>query len=272
MKKFLISALVALTCFTAAQAQFFGVDTDKLNGLVAGLTRLPYDNAKMIMGQTFRALEDDGRGYRKAVELLDRLGDPTDSLHNEVLYLEGLKMVTSSYVLSNSEKQRPQLLLDLARKNSVGAAATDLSLEDATGKATQLLAGGDTPTLVFFHDMDCEACAQARQAIAANTTLSNLASQGKLRVVAVYTGKNDKAFKKADFPSWVTSTWDKAQQVEQSDAYVLQTSPLFYLINNDGRVLVKNEPSLTRIENALAKIAASSDHSTATLVKLLFNN
>lgn len=273
MKKILLSAIIALTSIAFAQAQFFGVDTDKLNNLIAGLTRLPYDNAKMLMTQTFKALENDGKGYRKAVEMLERLGDPTDSLHNEVLYLEGLKTVSSSFVLSNSEKERPNHLLEMAQKNAVGGMATDLALTTADDKTVQLLAAdGEKCTLVFFNDLDCEACALTRQALAASSTLSDAVSKELLRVVSVYTGKNAKAFKKTSYPAWVTSTWDKAQQVENGDAYILTSTPLFYLINSDGRVLLKNEPSFTRVESAVTKVLANSDSKSAALVKMLFNN
>ncbi len=271
MKKILLCAMLALTCFCYAQAQFFGVDPEKLGNLMSGLTRLPYDNARMLMSQTFKALESDAKGYRKAVEMLDRLGDPTDSIHNEVLYMEGLKTVTSSFVLSNSEKDRPKFLLQMAQKNAIGAPATDLTLATADGKTAQLL-GGQVPTLVFFNDLNCDACAKAREALAASATLSDYVGKGLLRVVAVYTGKSEKDFKKAAYPAWVTSTWDKTQQIEQADAYILNTTPLFYLLNGDRCVLVKNEPSLKRVESALAKMMLSSDRTTPALVKQLFNN
>ena len=272
MKKIMLCAILALTSFAYAQAQFFGVDTEKLGNLISGLTRLPYDNAKMLVTQTFKALEGDAKGYRKAVEMLDRLGDPTDSLHNEMLYVEGLKTVTNSFVLSNSEKERPKFLLEMAQKNAIGAAATDLNLVGADGKAIQLLPGGDACTLVFFNDLNCDACTKTREALAASSVLSDFANQGLLRVVAVYTGNNEKAFKKTNYPAWVTSTWDKAQQIEKSDAYILNSTPLFYLINSDGKVLVKNEPSLSRIEKALTKVMTSGDRNTSELVKKLFNN
>ena len=119
MKKILFSMMAVLMGFGTIQAQFFGVDTDRLSTLITSAQALPQDNAVLILNSTLKAMENDGKAYRKVVEFVERMGDPTDSLHNEVLYTEGLKNVVNSFVLSNSEKERPKALLALAQKNAV---------------------------------------------------------------------------------------------------------------------------------------------------------
>ena len=269
MKKFLLSCLVALACISA-QAQFFGVDTDKLNTLFNGLNKLPHDNAVMILKSTMNTLSNDPKAYRKAVEIIERMGNPADSLHNEVLYTEGLKTITSSFVLGASELDRPKLLLEMAQKNNSGSKATDIQYVTADGNTHHLL-DGDKPKLIFFNDLDCDACTKAKQAMAASQTIKAAVEQGKLQVIAIYTGTSEKAWKKAEYPAWVTCGWDKTQQVEGAEAYVLPTTPLFYLLNSDNTVLIKNEPSLSRMEKAVEAMTTSTEASSIKLAKLLYS-
>ncbi|MBR6249114.1 MAG: DUF5106 domain-containing protein [Muribaculaceae bacterium] len=270
MKKIGFIALFALVNLMAS-AQFYGVDTDKLTGLVMQLSNFPQDNAVMILQSTLNSLAEQPKSYRKAVEMIERMGDPADSLHNEVLYAAGLSHVVSSYVLSGSEKARPQAMLAVAKKNAIGGAATDVQLTLADGKTTQLLAGNGKPTLVYFNDPSCEACHQVKANLEASKLVKDMAEGGELNVVAVYPGKEQKQWKRNTFEPWIVNGYDKAQAIEENDAYALPTMPLFYLLAADGTVLIKNEPSLSRIENALNMLKLNPDKDNATLVKLLFN-
>lgn len=265
----MLCSLAVLVCLVA-NAQFFGVDTDKLSGLFNSMNKLPYDNAVMILKGTMGAVSKDAKAYRKAAELVERMGNPADSLHNEVLYVEGLKDIVSSYVLSSSELDRPKLLLEMANKNRVGTKATDIEYV-ATGGTTHHLLSSDKPKLVFFNDVDCDACAKAKQAMASSAVLKEAVEKGMLEVIAIYTGNNEKAWKKAECPAWMVSGWDKKQQVEADEAYVLPTTPLFYLLGSDNCVLVKNEPSFTRIEKAVAVMAANADTPSSKLVSVIYS-
>ena len=270
MKKIGFIALFALVNLMAS-AQFYGIDTDKLTSLVMQLPSFPQDNAVMILQSTLNSLAEQPKSYRKAVEMIERMGDPADSLHNEVLYAAGLSHVVSSYVLSGSEKARPQALLAVAQKNALGGPATNLQLTLPDGKTTQLLANNGKPTLVYFNDPSCESCHQVKANLEACSIAKNMVENGELNVVAVYPGKEQKLWKRNTFEPWIVNGWDKAQDIENNDVYSLPTMPLFYLLGTDGTVLIKNEPSLHRIENALNMLKLNPDKDSATLARLLFN-
>ena len=222
------------------------------------------------MQSTLTALESDSKAYRKAAEIVERLGDPADSLHNEELYVTALNKLANSFVLSNTEKERPKLLLEMASKNHVGTNATDIEYATTDGKTHRLLEN-DKIKLIFFNDLNCDACTKTKKAISESTALSELVKQGQLQVISIYTGNNQKAWKNNAIPDWVVNGWDKKQQIEKDEAYVLMTTPLFYLLNSDNTVLVKNEPSLSRIEKALGILSANADKNSQELIKLLFN-
>lgn len=269
MKKILFACLMAFIWMNS-QAQFFGIESERLNSVFAALMKIPQDNAVMILQSTMNALSNDTKAYRRAAQLIERFGNPADSIHNEVLYYNGMKILANSLVLSNSERERPKLLLNIARKNNLGNIATDIEYATPDGKSHNLLES-DKIKLVFFNDLNCDACSRTKAAMAQSKVLTNMVENGTLQIISIYTGDNQKAWKNADLPAWMVNGWDKKQQVENDEAYVLVTTPLFYLLNSDNTVLIKNEPSLKRIEKVLEVVASNVDIDSKILVKKLFN-
>lgn len=271
MKKTIITLLVAFAAMTAC-AQFYGVDINKLGPVLKQAQALPRDNAMIIVKSIMTATEKNPMAFRKTLEFVEiHLGNPADSLHNEDMYLAALEHAAKSYVLSSSEKERPQLLLEMAKKNATGTKAADLEYVTPDGKTHRLSEANGKLTLVYFNDPECDACQQVKQNLDASS-VKDLAKAGQLNVVAINPVNNEKKWKKAEFPAWMTNGWDKKQQIENEEVYVMPVSlPVFYLLAADGTVLLKNEPSLKRIEAALAKAVAAKDLPSADLVKLLFN-
>lgn len=275
MKKLFLSLAVVFgtACTALAQGQFYSVNPDKVVSMVTQLTKLPHDNALMILDQALQAMASDGKSYRKGFEIISqRLGDPTDSIHNEEMYIAVLKHATKSYVLSSSEKARPQALLEIAMKNRPGQAAADIDYVTIKGKQDNLLNNDNKLTLVFFNDPDCESCALVKENLAASAAVKQAVDAGSMRVVAINPMNNEKLWKKTSMPEWVENGWNKSQSVNEGGSYDLPTMPLFYLLAGDNTVLVKNEASLKRIEKALAVIAANPTADSATLATLLFAN
>lgn len=273
MKKLIFSAILALGSCLGCHAQFQGIDVDKLALLVQQASTLPRDNALLVMNSTMTALSENPMGYRKALEFAEtRLGNPADSLHNEDLFIACLEHATKSYVLGNSEKDRPRLLLEAARKNRIGTPAADIEYVTADGKSHHLTEACEQYTLVYFNDPDCDACEKVKTRMAQSQTLKSYVDQGLLKVVAIYPEDNQKLWKKATYPTWMVNGWDKKQQIENDGTYMMPASlPVFYLLSPDKTVLMKNEPSLNRIEAALAKVMVSADKDPQSLVTLLFN-
>ena len=271
MKKTTFTLLFVLLALASAQAQFYGVDINRIDHLLSQLSKLSSDNATMILSTTLSRLEEEPKAYRKAMESIERMGNPVDSLHNEQLYMAGLETATKSFVLSNSEKERYKLLLDYARRNAVGTPATDIVYVTADGTSHHLCEPTQAFTLIFFNGESCDACEKAKKAIENNENLRQNVAKGLIRVLAINTGNSEKQWRKNVLPDWVINGWDKEQQIEGKDTYVLQTNPLFYLLAPDNTVLIKNEPSLKRMERAIDVVLNSNERQSNDLIKKLFN-
>ena len=272
MKKLILLALVAVMSLAGRGQQFFGIDVNKLSLLIAQTVQLPHDNAKIVLQSTMTALEKNPSGYRKALEFAENhLGNPADSLHNETLYYSVLEHAVKGFVLSNSEKQRPKLLLELAQRNKIGSAATDIAYVTPDGKAGSLAGLKGKFVLLYFNDPDCDACAKTKEALE-RSSVRQAVEKGDLAALAINPEDNEKKWKKTDYPAWMVNGWDKAQVINGEQTYVMPAQlPVFYLISPDGVVLMKNEASLKRMESAIEKALGSADKSADALVKLLFN-
>lgn len=273
MRKYFFSALVAVLSCLSAGAQFYGVDIDKLGTLFSQASKLPQENALIIVSSTMNALSQNPAGYRKALEMVEnRLGNATDSLHNEEMYIAALEHAVNGFVLSNSEKERPRLLLEAAKKNRIGTTAADIEYVTPDGATHHLNEPCEQYTLVYFNDPDCDACQLVKARMEQSTTLKGYVDQGLLKVVAIYPEDNQKLWKKASYPAWMVNGWDKNQQIENDGTYALPASlPVFYLLAPDKTVLMKNEPSLNRVEKSLGRVMTSADKAPQSLAKLLFN-
>lgn len=273
MRRFVISALVAFMTLSAA-AQFYGISVDKLAMLMQETQKLPQANAVMVISSTMGALAQNPMAYRKALEMAeDRLGNPADSLHNEPMYIACLEHAVNSFVLGNAEKERYRMLLDMAMRNSIGSTAADIDYVTPDGKRHQLSEQGSQYTLLLFNDPECDACHKVKQNLSKSDAVKQLVEQGLLKVVAIYTQDNQKLWKKNEFPDWIDNGWDSNQTIEQQGTYVIPaTLPVFYLLSPDKTVLIKNEPSLKRIERALEKVMVSGDNDPQSLAAMLFNN
>lgn len=238
----------------AAQAQNIALKVNVFEELLRQAQSMPIDNAKMILGSTMNALGKNPKDYRKAVELAERrLGNPADSLHNEELYIALLENITSDYVLSSNEKIRPTLLLQNARKNRIGTLATDIDFVTRDGKKQTLYEISSPLTLILFNDAECEACELVLNRLESSKTINSLIDSGKLTLLTINTGNNKSAWNKKAYPPKAINGWNKSGSIDEKGLYDLPSTPLFYLLDNDKKVLLKNEPSLNAVEKRLQR-------------------
>jgi len=251
MKKIILTALVALTTALASTAQFYNMNLDKVTSLIKECTLMPDDNAALVMTAIMQSASTDGKTYRKTLQIAERTGNPVDSLHSEAMYLSMLKYATTSGALSTTEKQRYIQLLDETQRNAMGTAAADIDYVTPDGKAHQLSELTGSKVLLFFNDPDCESCATVKQRLATSPTIAKQLAEGKLVVLGIYTGSDEKLWRNTPCPDMIVNGWNKSGSIDNEERYILPTTPLFYLLDSDHTVLVKNEPSLKKIEQKL---------------------
>lgn len=173
----------------------------------------------------------------------DYLFNPNSPFYNEALY--GLYLETMLGVLPQTDAVRSsyQFKLELVRRNNVGDKATDFTyyLPDGTRRTLATTSVKNDRLLLVFYDPECESCHEVLQQMAADASLAAAVQSGRLSVLAVYTERNDGAWRKAlsDMPEgWTTGTDREA--VKQGALYDLKAMPSLYLLDGKKTVLLKD--------------------------------
>jgi protein-disulfide isomerase len=249
-KKLLILLVVTLMAATAS------AETDFVKNL-ATIETMQGDSAKSAITKLMNEAKNDTKLYKNYVSLAEEhLAEPTDSLHNEELYIAVLENAISNNTLSNSDRVRPRLLLENALKNRIDSTANDIEYTVADGTTGHLLDIKSPLTLIYFNDPDCEACHKVKQRLAKSQLINTLIQEKKLTVIAIYPFDNVELWGKTSFPANIINARDAKSAIEDDGTYDLPSMPVFYLLDKDKKVLMKNEASLNRIEKALTRLTA----------------
>lgn len=245
MMRCLVTFLLELSAFLLMGA--WGGNGD-LSRVLCSRNALPESEAVARIDSVLHA---DAHNAKKLLQLLNEaeklLASPGEPSHNEVLWLHTLEAVAQSHALSDTQKMRPKALLDIARRNAPGSTAAELTLMRDNGEELSLSQLKTQLVLLYFNDPDCEACQFVKQRLDTTQLLREMAQKGMLTVVAVYTGDDVELWQKNKVPEYVLNTHDHNFAIENDEAYVIPTVPLFYLLDSHRTVLLKNEPSLNRV-------------------------
>ena len=176
--------------------------------------------------------------FAEIAEIADIYLYSTDSpFESEDFYILFLTAAVESAEVSDTDKIRPQWMLESALKNRPGDEASDFSFVVRDGRRTSLHAEivPDSETILIFYDPDCSHCRKAMKKIASAPGLA-----GK-KVVAVYSGDDRELWEKtaSRLPTeWVVGYDDGSLQEE--DIYIIRTLPAIYIIAPDSTVIEKN--------------------------------
>lgn len=197
----------------------------------------------------------DKKTYKKVFSVFEEmLSEPTWEYHNEELYKILIEHASTAPCLSDNEKMRAQLLLDVVHKNAPGQVANDIDYETTDGSRHRMSEITTPYTLIYFNDPECFSCSKVKERLDTCTTLKNMVSDSILTVVGIYPYNNLEEWKLEPMPEYLINGWDYEQKIEGEQTYDLMTMPLFYLLDHDKRVILKNEASLNCVLRVLTHL------------------
>ncbi len=134
-----------------------------------------------------------------------QLYSDTAELWIDELYLPFAEAVAANKRVGKAEKARFQQQATILRNSLVGKPAPSLPYTRRDGSEGNLLNDSAEVVLVFFNDPDCNDCNMARIRLDADVSMTELISEGKVKVVAISLAEPDDEWRRhADsFPaSW----------------------------------------------------------------------
>lgn len=241
--------------------------------VLASIEAMPRAKAISEMGKWLDATaQAGGKQYKTLIASLEEmLSEPTWDYHNEELFALVMEHAATASCLSENERLRPKLLLEVVRKNAPGAFATDIDYETLDGTHYKMSEITTPYTLIYFNDPECLSCAKVKERLDTCTTLKNMVNDSSLTVLAIYPYDNIEEWKLEPMPSYIINAWDYEQKVDGEQNYDLMSMPMFYLFDRDKRVILKNEASLNRLLKAINRLKDMGNCDIEEKLNAVFN-
>lgn len=258
LRHIMIVAFVLATALTALVGKAQTATPDKT---LATIEAMPRTEAKAEMEKWLNATEQTGvKQYKSLIASLEEmLSEPTWDYHNEELFAKVMEHASTASCLSDNERLRPKSMLEVVHKNAPGTVANEINYETLDGSRHKLSDISTPYTLIYFNDPECLSCAKVKERLDTTTLLKVMVSDSILTVVGIYPLDNVEEWKAEPFPSYIINGWDWEQKVDGEMTYDLMTMPMFYLLDRDKRVILKNEASLNRVLKVMGKLKGMVD-------------
>ena len=170
------------------------------------------------------------------------LYEPNSPTLCEELYIPVLEVMVQTFALDDTEKIRPQHLLEWANKNRMGTKAANFQYTDISDKSGSLYQITAAYTLLFFSDPACPSCKANMESIVNSAVFNKLISDRRLIILSIYSEQDLNEWKAhyANYPSAWINGYDQSFTIR--DKYDLRASPTMYLLDKDKTVLLKDAP------------------------------
>lgn len=236
-------------------------DTAALEKAFAGwahlLCLLPESDAAESSGSLMRRADGIPDMLLGLYGTAERFFDQPDSPYcNESLFIPVLEAVLASETVDTLDLIRPRAQLALAMKNRPGMRAADFVYTREDGTAGRLYGVDAEYTLLMFYAPDCPYCRDIERYIPDSDILGPLVASGRLKLLAVYPGKDTLLWREhlPEIPAQWTVGRDAQRAIIDGDLYDIRTTPMLYLLDRGKRVILKNRP-VEQVESWFAQHA-----------------
>ena len=170
--------------------------------------------------------------FTKAAE--ENLYGPRAETYIDEVYVKYLEALVKSKKLSPSRKERYSRQLRILKNSMVGVVPPRFPFKNVNGSTEYFNPG--LLTLIEFGDPECMDCRYAKLKMDTDLRFSELVEKGKINVLFIIPDP-DEGWETlvTDYPP----LWHTGASEEISDIYDLRSTPYFYVIGTDGKIIDK---------------------------------
>lgn len=185
--------------------------------------------------------------FTKAAE--ENLYGPRASAYIDEVYLRYLDAVAGAKKIPEARKARYARQRKILKNSMVGTIPPSFTFDTPTGVQEKFRPG--LLTVIEFGDPDCTDCRHAKLRMDTDLKFSSAVEKGLVNVLFIIPDPEDDWQESlADYPKhWHTGASD-----EVSDIYDLRSTPYFYVIGTDGKIIDKTESVEKAMTTALDAI------------------
>lgn len=203
---------------------------------------MPYVTKKdEAFEQLAQHLEKNARMLRYFMGLGEKyLSAPQSPVYNENLYILMLEKITALPNISNKDRSNYTFDLKMAKKNRIGAIATNFEFLMRNGKRSTLSKVDSEYLILFFGDPECDVCVQTKRELLASQILKEQISNNRIKILYVCVEGKTNAWKNSPTPNngWIDACDDK-EAIYDKQLYDLPGLPILYLLDKEQRVMMK---------------------------------
>lgn len=172
--------------------------------------------------------------FTRAAE--EALYGPRTRLWIDEVYIRFLEAMIRNKKIDSARKARYESQLTRLRNTLVGTKAPQFKFVKPDGSEGHYFPMS-TFTIIEFGDPDCHECNMARLRMETNATLDRLVAKGLVNVLFIVPTDGDEwKSEVTDYPS----RWTTGASADIDDIYDIRTTPSFYTIGTDGKIISKN--------------------------------
>lgn len=210
------------------------------------VTIMPYaevSSQKKAVFKLLNATKVDKETYDKVMDVAEiYLYDPESPMVNETSYIPFMEYIMESKDATPAEKEVAADVITNINKNRPGTVATDFEFTDTNGTQTSLhTVYPDRDSILIFFDPDCNNCKTVINDMLEDSRLSQDINEGKLGVIAIYTGPNKSAWLRSI--SSLPKEWTVGYEpglIEEKELYDMRSMPTLYSLTPDKTVIKKD--------------------------------
>ena len=207
------------------------------------------------MEKSVNILMKKAENEKYVFSLILKLGEQYLYEHESPVYDEAklipfLKYALQSTLLDDTEKIRPNFLLENISKNNPGSITGDFTYILMNGENGNLHSVNAEYTLLYFNDPECEDCMMLIKQLTASNIINDMIKQCRLKIITVYVNDDIEAWEKhaSEVPnSWIYSR-DAEQKIILEGIYNIKQFPTMYLLDKNKKVLLK-DTTFENLEN-----------------------
>lgn len=255
---FILAVLVLLTCScrerkgeSLSEAGSHSQATQEMlfEQYILELRSLPVDEALRRQDSLLRTVEQDSAEWARVTKFQEKyLLDPNSPFRSEELYIPVAEHLVAAPYSSERQRAHSQWALPRLKLNRLGQKAADLPFLTPKGRRTSLYAvmaeRKPQQTLLFFSNPGCPNCLEIMNALNDDADAQALIGSGRMLVVNIYPDEDVTAW--LNYLPHYPDTWvcgqDGDQVVNTDTVYWLRAIPSLYLLDSEGRVVLKDAP------------------------------
>lgn len=207
------------------------------------LTFMPYASADVVYASVDKFMAKIAKQPADVLFIGEQaesmLYSDTAEFQSDELYLRFAQAIADNKKVDKNAKLRYQHQAKILSRSQIGMIAPEFDYTDIMG-VTQHFVPDTTcvATILYFNDPDCSDCNMAKLRLDADIKTNRLIESGRVKVVSITPGgvTDEWQLKASSYPA----SWRIGASEDVDDIYDIRHTPSFYIIDNNGKIVLKN--------------------------------